>query len=542
MRQNVFSVKDFYYFRCKIEMMKKVFFFIGICLPILVDAQLPSRWENDSYRLFDSYVYANDSFHTSVKPFLMNQVENIVSIDTLFKVNVQNKYLDIFLNKSIIRYHEPGFWLTIDPDINFEVGKQGNNPYSSINTRGIYVAAGLGKNWCIISTMRENQAFFNDYRQAKVDSLRVFPGQGQYKPFKTTGYDWTTATGLVSYSPSTHANFQLGNGKNSFGDGYRSLLLSDQSNAYPYFKLTIDYWKVKYVWLVGQFTDYPTKVLANTNFDKKWGAFHYLSYNTTKWFNISLFEAVMWKNQDSSGYRGLDFDYVNPVVFYRPVEYSKGSADNVLMGANLKATIHKQYILFGQLLLDDFNLPDIKANDGWWGNQYGYQIGAKAYNAAGIKHLYLHLEYNRVRPYTYEHLSNLSNYGNYGEPLANPLGANFKETIGIARYDVKRVFFDLKVIYAQYGADTKGFNAGNNVNELYDHNRLHDYGNYVGQGLLNTLKQADFSVSYLLNPMSNMNICLGVTKRMLSYGTTNNNDTYVYFAFRTSLENMKFDY
>jgi hypothetical protein len=38
---------------------------------------------------------------------------------------------------------------------------------------------------------------------------------------------------------------------------------------------------------------------------------------------------------------------------------------------------------YGQFLLDEFNLEQIKSGDGWWANKWGLQLGAKYVNAFG---------------------------------------------------------------------------------------------------------------------------------------------------------------
>ena len=90
--------------------------------------------------------------------------------------------------------------------------------------------------------------------------------------------------------------------------------------------------------------------------------------------------------------------------------------------------------MYGQLLLDEFKLSEVRAGDGWWGNKFGFQLGGKYIDAFNIKNLDLQLEHNRVRPFTYSHGDSVANYTHYNMPLAHPLGANFQEVIGIARY------------------------------------------------------------------------------------------------------------
>ncbi len=100
----------------------------------------------------------------------------------------------------------------------------------------------------------------------------------------------------------------------------------------------------------------------------------------------------------------------------------------------MKANIAKRFQVYGQFLLDEFVLSEIKKNNGCWVNKWGIQLGAKYIDAFGIKNLDLQVEMNRVRPFTYSHSDSVANYTHYNQPLAHPLGANFQEFIGIARY------------------------------------------------------------------------------------------------------------
>ena len=524
--------------------MKKGIILLILILPIIGLAQMPSCFENVSFRPFDRYVYSVDSFHTSVRPFLMKEVEPIVNIDTLFPAKAKSKVLNYILNKDLISLKRNDIWFAINPYINFETAKGSNyTTRSYINTRGFILKGAIGKDLAFTSTFRENQALFSDYRNERVKDISIYsgepviPGQGLAKTFKNGAYDWGYATGLISYSPSRHFNFQLGTDKNFLGDGYRSILLSDNSTAYPFLKITTDFWKIKYVNLWAEFTDTYQPHTRDMGLTKKWASIQYLSWNTTKWFNISLFESVMWANSDSTGYRGFDFSYANPVIFLRPIEFENGSPDNMMMGANFKLTLKKKYVFYSQVLLDEFNLQEMKANTGYWANKYGYQLGAKTFDLFGFKHFDIQGEYNRVRPFTYSHWSTLQAYGNFNQPLAHPLGANFEEMIGIARYNWHRVFVDCKLVYANFGTSTTKVNAGNNVFADYTKNHA-EYGNFVGQGVSNTLRQTDISLSYLINPLYNLNVTAGITDRDL----TGKHTTLVYFALRTSLDNMFFDY
>lgn len=90
--------------------------------------------------------------------------------------------------------------------------------------------------------------------------------------------------------------------------------------------------------------------------------------------------------------------------------------------------------IYGQFILDEFKLKELTAGNGSASNKFGYQIGFKSYDFMKTKNLYMQMEYNRVRPYTYSHWTTLQNYGHYNQPLAHPLGANFAEFLTIIRY------------------------------------------------------------------------------------------------------------
>ena len=110
------------------------------------------------------------------------------------------------------------------------------------------------------------------------------------------------------------------------------------------------------MWSQQYYVDFPHA--ANSRYPKKWNVMHYLDWSVTKWLNIGIFETIIWQNEDSLGvYRGFEFNYLNPVIFLRPVEFSVGSPDNVLMGITGKLTLFKNHILYGQLAIDEFKLP-----------------------------------------------------------------------------------------------------------------------------------------------------------------------------------------
>src|SRR5690606_25694881 len=120
---------------------------------------------------------------------------------------------------------------------------------------------------------------------------------------------------------------------------------------------------------------------------------------------IGLFESVVFGRKNH-----FEFSYLNPVIFYRSIEQQNGSPDNAMVGLDAKANVAKKLQFYGQLLLDEFKLSEIKAGNGWWANKWGYQLGAKYIDAFGVNNLDLQVEHNRVRPFTYSHRDSVSTY------------------------------------------------------------------------------------------------------------------------------------
>jgi hypothetical protein len=285
---------------------------------------------------------------------------------------------------------------------------------------------------------------------------------------------------LMAYQLNNFFTFSGGYGKNSFGDGYRSLLLSDNTIAYPYLKIETDFGGIKYVNLYtmwGENTGTPNTPSLDR---KKFTAQHFLSWNITKSFNLSIFEAVIWQNKDTLLQRGFDVNYLNPVVFYRPVEYGIGSSDNVILGLSSSYKFDDFSQLYGQVILDEFLLSEIRARSNWWGNKYGFQLGYKN-RSFFLNDLFFQTEFNMVRPFTYSHKFPEISYGHLSSASAHPIGANFYEILNRLSYIKGNIRFSNTLTYAGYGIDSSTVNYGQNIFQSYA-NRSGDYDHEILQG------------------------------------------------------------
>jgi len=515
-----------------------------------------SLYMEHEFNHYDRYVYQKQNrFHTSVKPYQNRQVNTTVNADSIYRIQVSRKLPDILLNRSWITYRQDDFEFTIDPLMNFELGRDGDyDKMSWVNTRGIILNARLGKYVFVTTDFYENQAKFYDYRGQVVKDVKTIPGQSSYKVFKDDGYDYAWADATISFQPDEHFDITFGHGKNFIGDGYRSMLLSDVAANYPYLRITTDFWNIKYVNLWAQFQDFTKHYDYGHPHDKKWGSFNYLDWSVTPWLNIGLFESVIWAAADSIGHRGFDINYANPVIFTRPVEFSVGSPDNALMGVTGKITLGDNHVFYGQFVIDEFKLENVKAGIkhqfnksdstiqwGWWANKWALQAGYKTYDLFGLQHLDVQAEMNVARPFMYSHVTHIQNYGHFRQPIAHPLGSNFREFVLIGRYNFQRLFVEAKYIHAMQGRDAGGQNMGSNIFADYT-THASEYYNEIGQGQKVILQNTSAKAAFLINPRTNMNVYVGFTRRSEEVEGSKTANNLITFGLRTSLQNIYYDF
>jgi hypothetical protein len=522
--------------------MKLKILLLFLCFSMAALAQEIPLNNTMYYKLESALQQQKEPFFTTVKPWLSENVAKHIDVDSTLYPERQVRFAKTLVgrkifNENLIRVDTGGFSLHIDPVFSFTAGKSDKKVW--LNSRGLMVSGKIGKTLTFGSDFYENQAVLPDYLDEFVRTLEIVPGQGRAKLFKDKGFDWSNAAGYISFTPSRYFNFRFGHGKNFIGDGYRSLLLSDNAFSYPYLKVTTTVWKLQYTNLWAQFQDRQS-LSPDLGYQKKFGSFHYLNAHIGKRLDIGFFEAVIWESADSNAYRGFELNYLNPVIFFRPVEFSLGSPDNMIMGLNLKYRISRSYSLYGQLLLDEFNLKDVMKQNGWVLNKQGFQLGLAGWNVLNVPNLHIRTEYNYVRPYTYQHRSGLQCYGHYSQPLAHPYGANFTESVSMASYQWKYFSVEYKFIYAIYGLDTAGINYGKDIFKSYLVYPM-EYDNKVGQGLKTTLLRHDLVLAYLINPRTNLRLEAGLSIRDESNTNWSKTNTLLWFGLSTRLFNSYVD-
>jgi hypothetical protein len=243
---------------------------------------------------------------------------------------------------------------------------------------------------------------------------------------------------------------------------------------------------------------------------------------------VGLYESVVHSRTDF-----FDFQYLNPIIFYRSVEQTKGSPDNAMIGLNFKINTHFNTVIYGQVLLDEFKFDSIKARTGWWGNKYGLQLGLKIADPFGINHLLIQPELNFIRPFTYSYKDSVAEFSHYNQSLAHPYGANLMELSLNIRYKVsKKTMLSLCSFYNKQGRDTaSNVTFGGNIFSSYN-NPHPETGIFLFHGYPSEVIYANLNASYEIKDNLFFDLSGGYRKEVASHPS---NPTFSNLLFSAGL-------
>ncbi len=398
----------------------------------------------------------------------------------------------------LLHYSSRNVFFSLNPVLHYQQTVEQGSPNQNLfyNSRGLEARGLLGKRIGFYTILTDNQERGPSQHQQYVLQRAAVPGASFFKPFKTAkpgfAQDYLYASGYVDLSViknMLHASF--GTDRFQIGDGYRSLFLSDFGSNYTFLKLNTHFWKLHYqnlyMELTPQYMRGPDALLP-----RKYATMHHLSANVTKWLNIGLFESIVFGRKDH-----FDFRYMNPIIFYRSVEQNAGSPDNAMLGMNFKINPGIGAVIYGQVLLDEFQFARITRHEGWWGNKYGLQLGFKLADLFGIRNFLLQTEWNLVRPYTYSFKDSVADHSHYNQPLAHPYGANFMELALIVKYKPhEKCYLSLKSFYNRQGRDTSAsLSFGGDIFKPYL-NRNADEGIYMYNGSISEVLYSNLNLAY----------------------------------------------
>jgi hypothetical protein len=514
-----------------------LFFILILFLPHYSHAQSPVLQVTNSFNQ-QSVLYNSDTFaHTAWKPVLYTD-------STYQKSNRSWLHRKLF-EEHLLQVQQPGF--NIFGDILFDEdagwskraiptsGSSDQTHFMYLNTRGYDFSGNIGTKFYFQTDFYENQGSFPGYLDSIIRKTGVIPYQARYKNLKSKGFDFSYSSAKLVYTPNKHLLFNLGYGTNFIGDGYRSLLLDDYTTNYPYFRTALTFGKFQYSVMYSQYiTDNVVHAYAE-GYPRKWGQTYLLDWHATKNLNVGIFDAVVSSIEDADHSKDFGFTHFSPIIFLHSSTSPSGLSNNDVYGLNVKYTVIPSIDVYGQFMLDN-------TGSAAWQDRYGYQLGFRAGNLFNVNGLNAQGEINSVRPYSYASDTLTTAYTHNDMPLAHPLGANFKEALGILDYSYKRWWFRAEALIAHYGIDSSSnVNFGHDVfKPLYTHSREDNVR--TDQGLLTKLYYGDVRIAYILNKKTNMRVETGVTFRNEKNELNNYTDVYFYVGIRFTFRRLIYDF
>ena len=484
-------------------------------------------------------------------------------------INSKHPWFHTFYNKQYdFGYIKPDgflldkdFFLVVNPVASGMVVQQHNDPNPGggihnillTNSQGAELRGWIAKKIGFYTLVTDNQEQYPYYVTNSVTKKeQAVPGADYFLlPSKAYGrYDYMQTSGYVNFDAvKNHVNLTFGSGKHFIGDGISSLFLTDNSSSMPFLQIQTRIWHINYECLYLELTPQYDKSQGDALLQHKFSTIHYLTWNTTKWLTLGFFESEVFDRPNV-----YEISYLNPIIFSTAVNRFNGSGDKSMLGMSAKIILARHLQFYGQLMLNEYRSKDLFSSDGWYGNKWGVQAGGKYFDAFTVKNLDLQGEVMMVRPYSYSSQDTVSNYTNYNQPLADPLGSGFIKFTGIIRYQpVRNLYVSLTGTYYIQGVDTGGQNLGNNIFNNYL-NAERQYGVAMINGPKNHCEIISLNLSYQLR--RNLFVDVGGVYRKYTDNAAPNSEAYtttgpvygslttnyVYFGMRINMARRQYDY
>ncbi|MBQ4407767.1 MAG: hypothetical protein II852_12265 [Bacteroidales bacterium] len=390
----------------------------------------------------------------------------------------------------------------------YKNGEHDGDKFYFLNTRGFEAFGRLGKRIYFNTEFYENQARYPRYEDSIINVMRGIPGQGFGKAFKVDGKDWAMVFGHISVDVNKHLTLTLGNGKNSIGSGYRSVILSDLSFNYPFLRADLQFGKFYYYVLWGymqsdHWSYFSTHETGESHY--KYASYHVAGWKPNNQLELSVVEGVMWRNtnKDNVYKYGPNAMMFVPVIGLPLASYGFNDDNRVQIGFDVNYTPIKYIKLYGQYNYQGKNRT-YNAHD-----FYGYQIGLHWFDLAfdNIKGLKSHLQLE----FTNSNISDgrqSSDFWNYGYPLT---------TLNVTRPDISEIYLAADIEYKRVA-----------VEGLWQHTQFSD--------------RKALTLRYMLNRKTKWNIYATMLSRKVEFSNNDYDNNMLVIGMAICPQNFYFDF
>lgn len=153
-------------------------------------------------------------------------------------------------------------------------------------------------------------------------------------------------------------------------------------------------------------------------FENRFFAAHRFDFHFSPQIRLGVFEAVIFGGPG----RQIDLFYLNPFIFFHGSQLNEGSNDNTLAGLDFTAKPWNGLKLYGQLMIDDFQIEKSSQGD-QEPDQYAVVAGLYAVNV--FPQVDVRAEYSRVTNWTFNQVLERNRYLYNGKPLGAADGNDY---------------------------------------------------------------------------------------------------------------------
>lgn len=464
----------------------------------------------------------NDSgYFTASKPLMAVYDKNthLPMYSYRFKESDTNRtrWLNKFTKEDLLKLDSSGYYLSLNPMMDFTAGIDNKFNTYYYNTRGIQIKGYVNK-VSLYAIYTENQAGLPLYQQNYVKNGEIVlinndssysrqtgygmvQGKGRSKPFKNKDRDFGYFQGQWVYSISSELRVGMGYDKLFFGQGYRSILWSDFASPFPYAFLQYNKRKKwQYEFYAGQLLEgVRNKSLfttAETYFFKKTFYIYHFQWHVGKNLTLSYFEKNFWMPGYFGSNNWMPEDYI-PAPFYQ-IFRKNAFQRNIYIssGAGLSYYLPSmKTIIFGQGL-----------HSFQYAGNYAWQAGIKKFGNIWS----IWAEYNHAyQSYYHEHHLN--------ENIVHPFGPIFKEVVLGTLVNYRRWMCSIEYISGEFPY----------TNRLY----LYELPGYSTNQNLRKVMSWRGRSAFIVNPAYQWHLFIEILSRKAG----NTKENYLMFGINTNL-------
>jgi hypothetical protein len=231
-----------------------------------------------------------------------------------------------------------------------------------------------------------------------------------------------------------------------WGPSDNSLVLSSDARPMDAFSIRLNWGRLNFTYQLAQL-DRLADTLSDTNviFYNRFLAGHRIDFRLLENLNIGLFETIIFSGEN----RGLDFAYLNPLLFFHSRQLNENRDENIFLGFDISWYLWNRHRLYGQLLVDDFQIEKREAGDEE-PSEIGYLIGWDGIDL--LNFFDIKVEYLKITNRTYNQVIEANRYINRGRLIGNNLGPDGEKLgLSLIKWFGYRRKISLDIVYQRKG-------------------------------------------------------------------------------------------